>query len=175
MKSTSMGCGGCKPSHLKIASSHDCQGGQIGDEEVDQVVADDIFILIQHSAIILIKITLIIKLLNKKYWNGKISSRSPYSTDKKFLQPCDNLTRSPLYCNPEDRPAKVRSRPLLFPPSCNWQIFRTSIFISILKNDNPDFVALIVTVVAFQVAGRAIREQRPQIPNSTAITTSLDF
>ena len=132
MKSTSMGCGGCKPSHLKIASSHDCQGGQIGDEEVDQVVADDIFILIQHSAIILIKITLIIKLLNKKYWNGKISSRSSYSTDKNFLHPRDNLTRSPLYCNPEDRPAKVRSTPLLFHPSCNWQIFRTSIFISIL-------------------------------------------
>ena len=119
MKSTYMGCGGCKPSHLKIASSHDCQGGQIGDEEVDQVVADDIFILIQHSAIILIKITLIIKLLNKKYWNGKISSRSSYSTNQNFLHPRDNLTRSPLYCNPEDRPAKVRSTPLLFHPSCN--------------------------------------------------------
>ena len=34
-------------------------------------------------------------------------------------------------------------------------------------------VVLIVMVVAFQVAGKAINEQRDQIPNSTAITTSL--
>ena len=46
-------------------------------------------------------------------------------------------------------------------------------FYNILTASSYDLEVLIVMVVAFQVAGKAITEQSNQIPHNTAITTSL--